>query len=123
MIYLNNSNTTIKRIFSSLDTSFLIKYYSISLALFIAILLATLNSEIHYFSDFLGIIFVVICSILFPFSVLVWNGIVNLFFKNSVIILPFIFMILLKFFKILLLYAFSIFIAPFGIIYIYFKTK
>ena len=123
MICLNNSNTTIKRIFSSLDTSFLIKYYSISLALFIALLLTAINSEIHNFSDFFGIIFVTICSILFPFSVLVWNCIVNLFFKNSVIILPIVVMILLKIFKILLLYAFSIFIAPFGIIYIYFKTK
>lgn len=120
---MNFFKNTIKKVFFSIDKSFLIKYYSISITIFLMFLFIILNLEVHHFTDIYGIILITISSILFPFSVLVWNSIVNLFFKNSVIILPIIFMILLKIVKISLLYIFSIFIAPFGILYIFFKTK
>ena len=120
MFFLKN---TIKKIFFSIDKSFLIKYYSISIAIFLIFLFGTLNSGIRSLNDVYGIFFLTISAILFPFSVLVWNSIVNLFFNNSVILLPVVFMILFKIIKVILLYAFSIFIAPFGILYVYIKTK
>ncbi|HAT4221947.1 hypothetical protein [Clostridium perfringens] len=120
MVFFKN---TIKKIFFSIDKSFLIKYYSISIAIFLIFLFGTLNSGIRSLNDVYGIFFLTISAILFPFSVLVWNSIVNLFFNNSVILLPVVFMILFKIIKVILLYAFSIFIAPFGILYVYIKTK
>ncbi|HGD0581783.1 hypothetical protein JJB63_15565 [Clostridium perfringens] len=48
MVFFKN---TIKKIFFSIDKSFLIKYYSISIAIFLIFLFGTLNSGIRSLND------------------------------------------------------------------------
>lgn len=108
----------IKNIFTQLEPSYLIKSYIISFVI----------SYMCFFyvfadADLAMKVIVIINLILFPFSAIVYDSLIDLFFNGMVIILPIPIMVFYKLMKVVLLYSFAILIAPFGIIYLLIRPK
>ena len=102
---------TFKQMILSVETKFWLKYYIISLILSIAL--------IYKEPSFQFILLSVASFFLYPFAILLYDSIINLFFGETTMIVPIIILIPYVMLKTALLYVFSIFIGPIGIIFLF----
>ncbi len=101
---------TFKQMILSVETKFWLKYYAISLFLSFGL--------IYKEPSFQYILLSIASFFLYPFAVLIYSSIINLFFGETFVILPIIILIPWKILKTVLLYVFSVFIGPIGIIFL-----
>jgi len=112
----------IRNLFKSVDTRYLVKSYAISIVVGIIFILAYIERPgpaSFYEHPF----YIVICMVLFPFSALVWDELIDLFMSGNTLILPLVPLIVWKTLKILYLFILSVIIAPIGILYIVFSNR
>lgn len=102
----------IKKVIFSVPLKHYIKYYVLG---FITLLFLKENLPIDLFG--------IISLVLFPFTMLVWDSVVDIFMPKSMgIWVPFIILIPFLFVKYLFLFFMSILIAPLGILYLSYKV-
>jgi len=111
----------LRRIFGSVDRAYLIRAYIISFAIF-AFYAAIFSRGTHtiYPSAWA---FLIVNTILFPFSKLVWDEIMSLLLGRNMFILPAIFLMFAKLIINVALWAGAIFVAPLGILWLWYRTR
>ncbi len=107
-------------VFSSVEPSYLKRQYFFGTIVTILFFFASVTTSGS--TPILIWIWLPLNLLFYPFSVIVFDSIMELFFGNSILIGNFIFMSILSLIKIFILYFFSIFIAPIGMIYIYYSS-
>ena len=106
----------VSTVFKSLDRGYLIRNYLFGLGFFIFLISTGFgNLESTFIFS--------ICLILYPFSMYVYDSIINLIMGNNVIEINIIFMLSWKVLKVIVIFYFSFLIAPIGIIYLYLKNR
>lgn len=109
-----------KVVFSSIEPSYLKRQYFFGTIVTILFIFASVTSSGS--TPIIIWIWLLLNLLLYPFSVFVFDRIMELFFGNSILIGNFIFMSILSIIKIFILYFFSFFIAPIGMVYIYYSS-
>ena len=107
----------IRRIFGSVERSYLIRAYIFG-ALFFAFVMA-LGPRANAFLT----VYFAICTVLFPFAKLVWDEAKSVILGNNIFFLPALILVVLKLFINILLWAFALFVAPLGILYLAMRTR
>jgi len=107
----------IQRIFAGVNKSYLFKSYVISF------IIGGFFLYSGSFSDIVGVVWVIISTILFPFATIVWDDFINTMMNGYSFSFSIILMIIWKIAKVFILYIFAILIAPIGIIYILIATR
>lgn len=105
----------IRKIFSGVDTAYLIKSYFVSFV-FLAVCLWAMNGQeagLYMYT------YVFVSFLLFPFSSILWDDLINTIMDGNTFILPIYFFVVWKIIKVTILYGFAVFIAPIGLIYVY----
>ena len=111
----------LSRIMNGVERSYIIRAWIIG-AVFLAIMLFfAFNSKNGFPYGF--IIYSIVCTVLFPFSKLVWDELKNLIMGNNVVFMNALFLFLMKYFINAFLWALAPFIAIIGIGYIWFRTR
>jgi len=113
----------IRRIFSGVQPTYLIRSYLIGLIFFALIVGMALSAETKSGTPVGLLAFGTLSTLLFPFAKLVWDELRDLAFGNNVIFMNAIFLFMLKWFVNGFLWAFAIFVAPVGILYLWFRTR
>lgn len=111
-----------KRLFSGVQKEYLYKSYLISFLITALILICQVQSGFQEMS-FIIWVWILGSFVLFPFSAIVWDDLINLLTNGTIFVLPGWLMVIWKLFKVMMLYTFSFVVAPFGIIYILIKNK
>lgn len=115
--------TFLRRIFSGVQPSYLIRSYLIGLIFFALMFGMALSAETKNGMPIGLIAFATISTLLFPFAKLVWDELRDLAFGNNVFFMNAIFLFMLKWFVNGFLWACAIFVAPVGILYLWFRTR
>ena len=118
---------SLKRIFGGISTQYMVRAYVLG-AIFFGLVVVLLTSGLKPDGAGTGrmavlIGYFAICTLLFPFSKLVWDQLKAMALGETFLILPVIFLYPAKFIVNYLLWGFALFVAPFGMAYIWFKTK
>ena len=117
----------IRRIFTSLKPSFLIRHYVFGLCfttLYVCILFKRYTFAQNSFEIIMGLSMVTLSLLLFPFATLIYEEIRDTMIGNSVYIINNAFIILfVKLFIKSIIFSFSIPIGILGILYILFRTR
>ncbi len=110
-----------RRILSGVRPAYLIRAWLIG-AVFLAIILFFAFQNKNGFPYGL-VVYSVICTILFPFSKLVWDEMKNLIMGNNIFVMNALMLMLLKYMVNAVLWVFAPFIAILGIGYIWYRTR
>ncbi len=111
----------LRRIFGSVDRAYLIRAYIISFAIFA--FYAAIFSRGTQPMQPSAWVFLIVNTILFPFSKLVWDEAMSLLLGRNMFILPAIFLMLAKVIINVALWAGAILIAPIGILWLWYRTR
>ena len=111
-----------------MDNRYLVRAYLFSVAMLsYYIWILTTNTTLSNFEMVALMLYAVICTIIFPFSKLVWDEIKQTILGNNTIFSVGIWAVFINFIvKVLinaLLWFFAIFVAPLGILYLWIKGR
>ena len=116
------------RLFGGIDRTFLVRSYLIAAAFSAVYLYMYYGSETD--SSVGGIrvnapliSFLIVNSLLFPFSKLLYNELRGFVFGDSLFIMPVIVLYPAKLIINTALFAFSMFLAPIGLLYVWWRTR
>lgn len=111
----------VSRILNGVDRKYLIRAWLIGLVFFV--LIASMSIQTKNGAQYGMIIYSAVCTLLFPFSKLVWDEIKNLVIGQNVFYMNALMLIFLKIFINALLWSLAPFVALLGIGYIWYRTK
>lgn len=116
----------VRRIFSGVNVSYIVRAYVIGLvflSLFSFLFFSGVNKNLSYFDIVMLVLLLSVNTILFPFSKLVWDEVMNMVLGRNVIFVNALFLFGAKILINATLWVFAIFVAPIGLIYIWFRTR
>ena len=113
----------VKRIFGTLEPRFLTRAYFIGSIFLAAFLIIILTSQEPFPNRGFTITLLVVNTLLFPFSKLVWNQCRAFLLGDTVIYYNAIFLMFMKYIINGFLWSFALFIAPVGIFYLWLKSR
>lgn len=110
----------LRRIFGSFDKAYLVRAYVIGIAI-LALYAVILSRGADPIPSPIWFILIV-NTILFPFSKLVWDEIMSLLLGRNIFFLPAIFLMFAKLLINVALWAGAIFVAPLGILWLWYRS-
>ncbi|KAB0537746.1 MULTISPECIES: hypothetical protein [Pseudochrobactrum] len=109
------------RILNGVERTYLIRAWLIGACFFA--LMVTVALQAKNGAQFAPLFYFAICTLMFPFSKLVWDELKNLVMGQNIFLMNALILMMLKLFINALLWAFAPFIAIIGIGYIWYRTK
>ncbi len=111
----------LRRVLSGVERSYLIRSWIIGICFLALMIFASTQGKNSF--PIPAILYFIVCTILFPFSKLVWDELKALMMGNNIIFMNILILYPLKLFINALLWSFAPFIAVLGIGYIWFRTR
>jgi len=102
-----------------LSRAYYFRHFIFGLALFALFVVVPLAGKDGSAMPFSSLVFFLLCTVLYPYSRFVYEGIASFIMGNTVIAMPLPVMLIWKVMSMALCWAGAIFIAPVGLAYLY----
>lgn len=110
------------RILNGVERKYLVRAWLIGICFFALMIVAMMQAK-NSASFIAPVIYFGLCTVLFPFSKLVWDELKSLIMGENVFFMNALILLFLKLFINMMLWSFAPFIAVIGIGYIWYRTK